>query len=146
MQHTITFNLLELEKKYFKLTDKMKNGITGANMRQKRISQTLSLGGAFHQPRNVNNIEKRWDFTGKKLMQVSQYLSLPPTPATTPIDLNTNTHTHTRRGKENLQFRSGRYANSSKQRTGSWIKGWKFQQTISAGLIFNEKLFESGLN
>lgn len=44
------------------LTCHVEDAVTGADVGQEGISQTLARVGAFYQTSNVNDIKERWDF------------------------------------------------------------------------------------
>ena len=56
-------------KQYFQqriLTTQVEHSITGLDMRQESISQSLSLRSTFHQTSNIRDVQKRRYFTAKK--------------------------------------------------------------------------------
>ena len=58
-------------KQYFQqriLTTQVEHSITGLDMRQESISQSLSLRSTFHQTSNIRDVQKRRYFTAKKRM------------------------------------------------------------------------------
>ena len=48
------------------LTTQVEHSITGLDMRQESISQSLSLRSTFHQTSNIRDVQKRRYFTAKK--------------------------------------------------------------------------------
>lgn len=92
----------------------MKDGIAGANMRQKGVAQALPFGGAFHQAGNVNYIEERGDFTGKEQTE-AQFAA---------ASLKRDDPNWFEYQEGNLQFRSGRGVNSSDKDQRVEIPTW----------------------
>jgi len=43
----------------------MEDGIACPDVGEEGVSKPLALMGSLHKTRNVNNIQKRWDFTEK---------------------------------------------------------------------------------
>lgn len=47
------------------LTTQMEDGITGTDVRQEGITETLALSSTFHQAGNINNVEEGWHFAAE---------------------------------------------------------------------------------
>ena len=55
----------------------MEDGIACPDVGEEGVSKPLALMGSLHKTRNVNNIQKRWDFTEKWQITKHYYLIFP---------------------------------------------------------------------
>ncbi len=51
----------------------MEHSVTGFDMGQKRVPETLSLGGTFDETRDVHHIKESRDFAEKESREINTY-------------------------------------------------------------------------
>jgi len=54
----------------------VKDGITGTDVGEEGVTQTLACMSTFHQASNIHHIQKRWNLTGVKYKREIKIMSL----------------------------------------------------------------------